>query len=207
MHDQHHTSLRFQDLCASSPNSPITLEDLWPLKKFHDNRSSILPLIIEEKKKRRMKIGPWATVLFENKTLLWWQVQEMLRLEKGGEAQALDELMAYNPLIPAKGEIVFTLMLEFLPTTTRPQKLSDLVNIEKKIFLRGEDGFVLHAHSIDEHDISMHHHKASTVNFLKFRKEKNMMMPKVSPFFSIEHHHYEHTEQIPQDLWDTLSGE
>ncbi len=207
MRNSHHTNLCFQDLCPSSPNTPITLQDLWPLEKFHEVRPFILPLIIGEKEKRRMKIGPWSTVLFENKTLLWWQIQEMLRLEQGGDAQALDELMAYNPLIPAAGELVFTFMLEFLSTNSRPQQLADLVNIEKKIFLRGENDFVLHAYPIDEHDTSMHLHKASTVNFLKVRKEKNVALPEKAPYLSIEHPHYHYTEQIPQPLWDILSRE
>ena len=31
---------------------------------------------------------------------MWLQVQEMLHIEKGGEAQITVELEAYNPLIP-----------------------------------------------------------------------------------------------------------
>jgi len=41
-----------------------------------------------------------------------FQVQEMLLVEKGGEAQLADELEAYNPLIPKGSELVATVMFE-----------------------------------------------------------------------------------------------
>ena len=50
---------------------------------------------IERKKLTRLAVGPYATVLFENWDSMWLQIQEMLRIEKGGEAQVADELAAY----------------------------------------------------------------------------------------------------------------
>jgi hypothetical protein len=38
-------------------------------------------------------------VLFTNYDLIWFQIQEMLRIEKGGEAQIKDELEAYKDLL------------------------------------------------------------------------------------------------------------
>ena len=40
------------------------------------------------------------------------QVQEMLYIEKGGDAQLEDELEAYNPLVPQGAELVATVMFE-----------------------------------------------------------------------------------------------
>ena len=37
------------------------------------------------------------------------QVQEMLHIEKGGDEQLKDELIAYNPLVPNGKELTATL--------------------------------------------------------------------------------------------------
>ena len=36
---------------------------------------------------RRIEVGPFATFYFENYATMWLQVQEMLRIEKGGAEQ------------------------------------------------------------------------------------------------------------------------
>ena len=40
-----------------------------------------------------------ASVLFTNYDLIWFQIHEMLRIEKGGQEQVKDELEAYKDLI------------------------------------------------------------------------------------------------------------
>ena len=71
------------------------------------------------------------SALFMNYDLVWFQIQEMLRIEGGGEEQVQDELQvariqlyddvagwclntsqAYNPLVPQKNEIVIALSIE-----------------------------------------------------------------------------------------------
>ena len=71
------------------------------------------------KKNRRVEVGPFATFYFENYTTMWLQVQEMLRIEKGGEDQIAGELETYNPLIPQGSELIATLMLEIDDGTRR----------------------------------------------------------------------------------------
>ena len=61
---------------------------------------------------RRVEVGPFATFIFEQFSSIWLQVHEMLRIEKGGEAQIDDELAAYNSLIPKGNNLAATLMLE-----------------------------------------------------------------------------------------------
>ena len=43
--------------------------------------------LIAIKKNRRVEVGPFATFYFENYDTMWLQVQEMLRIEKGGAEQ------------------------------------------------------------------------------------------------------------------------
>jgi len=44
------------------------------------------------KKLRRVEVGPHCTFYFETYETMLFQVQEMLLIEKGGEAQLKDEL-------------------------------------------------------------------------------------------------------------------
>ena len=55
-----------------------------------------------------------------------FQVQEMLLIEKGGDAQLADELAAYNPLIPQGSELVATVMFEIEDEPRRAATLARL---------------------------------------------------------------------------------
>ena len=58
------------------------------------------------KERRRLAVGPFASIHFECYETMWMQIHEMLYIEKGGEEQIADELAAYNPLIPDGRELV-----------------------------------------------------------------------------------------------------
>src|SRR3954464_14357204 len=64
------------------------------------------------KRLRRVEVGPFAMFAFESWDTMWFQVQEMLYIEKGGPEQVADEIAAYNPLIPNGRELVATVMLQ-----------------------------------------------------------------------------------------------
>ncbi|MGE3747542.1 MAG: DUF3501 family protein, partial [Sphingomonadaceae bacterium] len=90
----------------------ITRDDLIPDAEFalirKERRAALLPM----KKLRRIAVGPHCTFYFESFDTMLFQVQEMLLIEKGGEAQIADELAAYNPLVPSGTELVATVMFE-----------------------------------------------------------------------------------------------
>ena len=90
----------------------LTRADILPLEDYVKVRRERRREITELKRRRRVEIGPFATFYFENFATMWQQVQEMLYIEKGGEAQIADELEAYNPLIPQGSELVATVMFE-----------------------------------------------------------------------------------------------
>src|ERR1700739_1254152 len=86
----------------------LTREDILSLDEYTAVRRDRRREITEIKRQRRVEGGPFATFYFESFTTMWQQVQEMLYIEKGGEAQIEDELEAYNPLIPQGKELVAT---------------------------------------------------------------------------------------------------
>src|SRR3954462_15680318 len=88
----------------------ITPADLLPIPEYDQQRKSLKANLIPMKKLPRIEVGPFANYYFENYAAMWLQVQEMLRIEKGGEEQIPGELAAYNPLIPQGEELIATLI-------------------------------------------------------------------------------------------------
>ena len=78
----------------------IQKSDIMPLEAYIKNRKELRKNIVSFKKDRRIALGPYATFYFESYETMLAQVQEMLYIEKGGDEQLRDELVAYNPLIP-----------------------------------------------------------------------------------------------------------
>jgi hypothetical protein len=113
----------------------ITPEDLLSLAEYETRRKALKQNLIPVKKQRRIEVGPFATFYFENYATMWLQVQEMLRIEKGGAEQIPGELEAYNPLIPQGDELIATLMLEIEDANRRNTVLLTLGGIEETVFL------------------------------------------------------------------------
>lgn len=96
----------------------LTCADILPPADYAAIRSDQRRRITEIKRHRRVGVGPYATFYFENYETMQHQVQEMLHIEQGGDAQIEDELAAYNPLVPQGKELVATVMLS--RSTIRP---------------------------------------------------------------------------------------
>src|SRR5579863_10695279 len=111
----------------------ITPEDLLSIAVYDHRRRALKENLIPVKRQRRVEVGPFATFYFENYATMWLQVQEMLRIEKGGAEQIAGELEAYNPLIPQGDELIATLMLEIEDAVRREAVLRQLGGIEECI--------------------------------------------------------------------------
>ena len=138
-----------------------------PLGDYVAIRSDQRKRITEIKRRRRLEVGPFATFYFENYETMRHQVQEMLHIERGGEAQIEDELAAYNPLVPQGKELVATVMFEIDDPARRTSVLARLGGIEDHVFLdtagqriRGEPDPTRENTSLEG--------KASSVQFLRF---------------------------------------
>jgi len=146
----------------------ITRADIIDLTRYGKERAERRKAIIPIKKLRRVEIGPHATFYFECYDTMWQQVHEMLYIERGGEAQIADELSAYNPLIPQKGEIVATLMFEIEDEGQRGRVLRQLTNIEETAYL-DIGGDKVKAGFETDVDRTAADGKTSSVHFLRFR--------------------------------------
>ena len=113
----------------------ITPADILPIAAFAAERKQRRAALLPAKRLRRVALGPWCTVYFESFETMLFQVQEMLLIEKGGEAQLADELAAYNPMIPQGAELTATAMFEIDDPDRRARVLAELGGVEDHFFL------------------------------------------------------------------------
>jgi Protein of unknown function (DUF3501) len=146
----------------------ITPEDLLSIGEYEIRRKAVKQSLIPVKRRRRIEVGPFATFYFENYATMWLQVQEMLRIEKGGSEQVAGELEAYNPLIPQGDELIATLMLEIEDGGRRHATLLTLGGIEETVFMEiGNDA--IHATPTEYDERTTPDGKTSSVHWLRFK--------------------------------------
>lgn len=151
----------------SEAQRKITAADILPIADYDRQRKALKAGMIPVKKLRRVEVGPFATFYFENYATMWLQVQEMLRIEKGGEEQIAGELAAYNPLIPQGSELIATLMLEIEDGNRRHTTLLTLGGIEETVFLE-IGGDTIRATPTEYDDRTTPDGKTSSVHWLRF---------------------------------------
>lgn len=138
-----------------------------PLAEYTGQRAERRKRITEIKKNRRLEVGPFATFYFESYDTMLHQVHEMLFIEKGGAEQLVDELAAYNPLIPQGTELVATVMFEIDDPIRRARVLATLGGVEHRAFIRVGSA-VVRGVPEDDQERSRDDGKASSVQFIRF---------------------------------------
>ncbi len=154
----------------------LTKEDLYSLEEYAAMRSEFRAKMIEHKKNRVLRLGEYATVHFEDRILMHYQVQEMLRAEKVFEAEGIqEELDAYNPLIPDGSNWKATFMLEYDDEEVRRKRLGELMGIEKTVWAAVE-GFDK-VYPICNEDLVEREteDKTSSVHFMRFELNADMV--------------------------------
>jgi hypothetical protein len=146
----------------------ITPQDLLSIPEYDSRRQTLKANLIPVKRNRRIEVGPFATFYFENYATMWLQVQEMLRIEKGGDEQLAGELEAYNSLIPQGDELIATLMLEIEDANRRHNILLTLGGIEESVFLE-VGGEMIRATPTEYDDRTTADGKTSSVHWLRFK--------------------------------------
>jgi hypothetical protein len=156
-------------------NQPLTRDDLMGLEQYALHRGDFRAAVIEHKKNRRVSIGEYLHLYFEDRLTIQYQVQEMLRIEKVFEADGIeDELGAYNPLIPNGSNLKATAMLEYQDVEQRKQQLALLRGIEDLIWVQ-VDGFE-RVYAISNEDMERSNaEKTSAVHFMRFELEPDMI--------------------------------
>ena len=188
----------------------IQKKDIMPLDVYIKNRKELRKNIVSFKKDRRIALGPYATFYFESYETMLAQVQEMLYIEKGGDEQLKDELIAYNPLVPNGKELVATLMFEIDNPVSRAAFLGKVGGIEEKVFIK-INGEIIKAIPEEDVDRTSAEGKASSVQFVHFKfnekQIKNFKSDGADVEIGMDHKEYSHTTKLSTTNLSSLSND
>lgn len=188
---------------------PLTRKDLYSLEEYAQTRPTFRAEILEHKRNRQLSIGPHATLAFEDRRTIQYQVQEMLRIERIFEAEGIEEeLSAYNPLIPDGNNLKATFMLEYTEVEERRVALQVLRGIEDRVWLRVGEGARVWAVA-DEDLERATEEKTSAVHFLRFELDAaacRALKAGAPLAMGIEHEHYRYqVDPLPETLRAALA--
>ena len=186
----------------SKEKREIQKSDIMPLEAYIKNRKELRKNIVSFKKDRRIALGPYATFYFESYETMLAQVQEMLYIEKGGDEQLKDELIAYNPLIPNGKELTATLMFEIDNPVSRAAFLGKVGGIEQMVFMK-LNGETIKGVPEEDVDRTSNEGKASSVQFVHFNftdeQIKKFKSNEIDVELGIDHKEYSHTTKLTKE--------
>ncbi len=147
----------------------LSISDIWDLREYERRRDDYRSWIIERKRNRRITIGDFITVVFENRDTVKFQVQEMVRAERMiDDTRVQAELDAYNPLIPGDSELSATLFLEFTDEASMREWLPRLIGIERAVQLHIGNRVVSCQPEEEHADMLTRSDVTSSVHYIRF---------------------------------------
>ncbi|HYI63035.1 MAG TPA: DUF3501 family protein [Acidimicrobiales bacterium] len=115
----------------------LTIDDIADQRAYERERDAFRRHVIALKKRRRVGVGPFVTLVFENRDTVRFQIQEMARVERIGTDEGIqEELDVYNPLVPEPGHLAASLFIELTDDDAMRRWLPELVGIETSVELR-----------------------------------------------------------------------
>ena len=161
-------------IMETTMSNPITRDDLMSLEQYAEKRGEFRQQVLSHKKHRQVALGPNATLYFEDRLTLLYQIQEMLRIEKVFEADGInEELEAYNPLVPSGRNFKATFMIEYPDPVVRAAQLEKLLGIEDLVWMQVGDHDRIW--SIADEDLERATDtKTSAVHFVRFEVSDEM---------------------------------
>ena len=150
-----------------------------------------------------MEVGPFISFYFENFDTMLHQVHEMLYAERGGEEQLIEEIAAYNPLIPKGRELVATMMIEIDDPVRRDRELIRLGYVDTTVTLTVADETVQALPDLDQERTDADG-RASPVHFLRFpftdAQAEAFKVLEAEVILGIRHVNYAHMARLPESV-------
>ena len=189
----------------------LTREDLYSLEEYAEMRDDYRKKIMAHKKDRRLELGENVLMMFEDRLIMQYQVQEMLKAEKIFEAAGIEEeLSAYNPLIPDGTNWKATMLIQYPDVEERQHKLTQLIGIENNIWMQVE-GFDK-VYAIADEDLERDtEEKTSAVHFMRYELDDEMIAAaKTGAAISagVDHENYQAVvKPIATNIRDSLTSD
>jgi hypothetical protein len=164
---------------------PVARYEIVDIATYERMRGDFRREVMKVKATRRLHIGEYLTLLFENHITVLYQIQEMMRAERMvREPEILHEVETYNELLGKEGELGCTLLIEIDDPTLRNEKLQQWWNLPEKICVVLEDGARVQA-TFDERQRG--DGRLSSVQYLKFNTGGQVP---VAVQIDLDNHHY-----------------
>jgi len=187
----------------------LSRKDLYSLEEYAEIRDDFRARVMAHKKNRRLDLGDNLVLFFEDRLVMQYQIQEMLKAERIFEADGIqEELDAYNPLIPDGTNWKATMMIQYADVAERQQMLKKLVGIEHRVWLRVGDHEKVHP--IADEDLERTtDDKTSAVHFLRFELAPAMIADihrGATISAGVDHENYNVTvDAIPANVAESLA--
>jgi len=151
---------------AERRTNRISRDEILDLGDYERRRDDIRASAMRARHVRRIFLGPNATLSFENRETVRYQIHEMLRAERIAKPEEVDhEIDTYSDLLPDDLELSATLMFEFPDEIERTEKLRALRNLESHLHL-SIDGAGNAPAQFDRRQIG--EDRLSSVQFIRF---------------------------------------
>lgn len=186
----------------------LTRDDLYTLEKYAEIRDQFRREVMAHKQNRRLELGEHVLLLFEDRQIMQYQIQEMLKAERIFEAEGIqEELDAYNPLIPDGHNWKCTMMIQYPDVNTRRIMLGKLIGIEDTVWMQVEGHDKIHP--IADEDLERDTaDKTSAVHFLRFELTPEMIRDARAGKAinaGVAHEQYQHElKPIPDNVRESL---
>ena len=192
----------------STNNKPLSRSDLMSLEEYAEKRTEFREHVMQHMRARRLQLGEHATVYFEDRLTIQYQVQEMLRIERIFEASGIDEeLAAYNPLLPDGSNWKATFMIEYPDAEERKAALGKLLDIENRVWFTIGDSERIRPIADEDLDRQTET-KTSAVHFLRIELSAAQVADLKSGAVlsaGIDHPHYDVTmSPVPDSVRQAL---
>lgn len=153
-----------------SSHRKLNLADIADARAYERERESFRARVIDLKSRRRVAVGPYITVVFENRETVRFQIQEMARVERIFTDEAIQtELDIYNSLIPEAGQLTATMFIELTSEPLLREWLPKLVGIERSLQIELADALTVRAVVDEQHEAQLTRDDiTSTVHYVRF---------------------------------------
>jgi len=149
--------------------TPITRDDVLNLYEYEKVREARRAAVIALKQRRRVTVGRYLSLVFENRDTVWFQIQEMIRAERiVDDEKVADELRVYNGLLPEPGELAATMFIEIGDAAAIKPVLDALLGIDTRDYVRLEVGSHVIVGRFEAGHSDEELGKLSAVHFVRF---------------------------------------
>lgn len=181
----------------------VTPQELLSAADYEKQRTDIRQHIIALKKRRRITVGKYITLVFENRETVLFQIQEMLRTERIFAPEKIqEECDVYNALLPGTNELSATLFIEI----TDPDKIQELLDSFQAIDESNTVGISVGEHQVFANFEAGHskEDKISAVHFVRFLTtppfRDHLAQTETPAFLTIAHPRYQAKALISPEM-------